>query len=207
MADEDAEDTEENTDAPEGEEGEGEEGAEGKKGGKKKLILFAVVPLLVILAGGGGAYFMGYLDGLLGKTPMECVEVDDGHGGKVEECTPVEEGDESKDGEESEKTAGPGHFLKVPELVVNLSSNDRQPRFLKISVELELEEEGDVAAMEAVMPRIKDHFQTYLRELRVEDLRGSAGIYRLRLELLSRVRAAAPEIEVRDVLFQEILIQ
>ena len=38
--------------------------------------------------------------------------------------------------------------------------------------------------IEAVMPRIVDNFQIYLRELRLEDLRGSAGIYRLREELL-----------------------
>jgi hypothetical protein len=32
-------------------------------------------------------------------------------------------------------------------------------------------------------------------------------MYRMKIELLSRVRAAAPEIKVRDVLFQEILVQ
>jgi len=63
------------------------------------------------------------------------------------------------------------------------------------------------ASVENVMPRVIDQFQTYLRELRVKDLRGSAGIYRLQMELLSRVNAAAYPVEVQDVLFQEILIQ
>ena len=57
------------------------------------------------------------------------------------------------------------------------------------------------------MPRIVDNFQVYLRELRVEDLRGSSGLYRLREELLQRVNAAAAPAKVTDVLFKELLIQ
>jgi flagellar protein FliL len=57
------------------------------------------------------------------------------------------------------------------------------------------------------MPRIIDNFQVYLRELRVEDLRGSGGIYRLREELLTRVNAATAPAKVVDVLFKEMLVQ
>ena len=52
-----------------------------------------------------------------------------------------------------------------------------------------------------------DNFQVYLRELRVEDLRGSAGIYRLREELLARVNSAVRPTKVKDVLFKEMLVQ
>jgi flagellar FliL protein len=38
-------------------------------------------------------------------------------------------------------------------------------------------------------------------------LKGSAGMYRLREELLARVRVAVAPIKVRDVLFNQILIQ
>ncbi len=71
----------------------------------------------------------------------------------------------------------------------------------------DLEKAEDQARFETILPRVIDQFQTYLRELRVEDLRGSSGMYRMKIELLNRVRAAAPAIEVKDVLFQEILIQ
>jgi flagellar protein FliL len=64
-----------------------------------------------------------------------------------------------------------------------------------------------VARLQAVMPRVIDNFQVYLRELRVEDLRGSAGVYRLREELLVRVNSAAAPVKVRDVLFKEMLVQ
>jgi len=102
---------------------------------------------------------------------------------------------------------GRAAFLKIPDMIVNLSSDDGQPRYLRLSVQLELKNDADKATIEAVMPRVIDQFQTYLRELRVRDLRGSAGIYRLQMELLSRVNAAAYPVEVNDVLFQEILIQ
>jgi flagellar FliL protein len=57
------------------------------------------------------------------------------------------------------------------------------------------------------MPRILDNFQVYLRELRLDDLRGSAGMYRLREELLARVNAAVAPVKVRDILFKEMLVQ
>ncbi len=100
-----------------------------------------------------------------------------------------------------------GRFLAIPTMIVNLNSDDGTPRYLRLTVQLEMEDSGDAHEVEAVMPRVVDQFQTYLRELRVKDLRGSAGIYRLQTELLWRVNQAADPIEVKDVLFQEILIQ
>jgi len=95
----------------------------------------------------------------------------------------------------------------MPEMLVNLNTAGRRTSFLKISVSLELENATDIPRIEAVMPRIVDNFQIYLRELRVEDLRGSAGLYRLREELLSRVNNAAQPARVNDVLFKEMLVQ
>ena len=65
----------------------------------------------------------------------------------------------------------------------------------------------DQKVLEQVLPRVVDNFQVYLRELRAEDLRGSAGLYRLREDLLSRAQTAAAPADVRDVLFKEMLIQ
>ena len=90
---------------------------------------------------------------------------------------------------------------------MNLSSNGRKASYLKMSVSLELASQLDVARVQAVMPRIIDNFQVYLRELRVEDLKGSAGLYRLREELLRRVNAAAAPAKITDVLFKEMLVQ
>ena len=54
---------------------------------------------------------------------------------------------------------------------------------------------------------IRDSFQTYLRELRLDDLRGSAGMYRLREELLTRINVAVQPSKVSAVLFKEMLVQ
>jgi flagellar FliL protein len=50
-------------------------------------------------------------------------------------------------------------------------------------------------------------FQTYIREIRPEELRGSTGTYRLREELIARAQIAVHPAQVRDVLFVEMLVQ
>ena len=57
------------------------------------------------------------------------------------------------------------------------------------------------------MPSITDSFQVYLRELRLEDLKGSAGLMRLKEELLVRLNIAAGTTQINDVLFKEMLVQ
>ena len=82
----------------------------------------------------------------------------------------------------------------------------RIPDLSAMKVEVQINE-LDVARLRTLSPRIIDNFQVYLRELRVEDLRGSAGIYRLREELLARVNAAVHPTKVKDVLFKDMLVQ
>lgn len=165
-----------------------EEGAEAPKpSGKmpgKKLILFIALPVLLLIGGGAGAYFTGLLDPLLG------IEAE----GAVEE-------------ELAKAPSGPAVFFEIPEMLVNLNSTGRKVGYLKISISLELGSEEDLATLEGVMPRVVDSFQVYLRGLRVEDLQGSAGLQRLREELLLRVATAAQPAQIRDVLFREMLIQ
>ena len=170
----------------------------GGGGGKKKLILFIVLPLLLVVGAGAGAYFSGLLDGLLHK------------GGETEAAAEPE-----KKSKAEKKDAAPEHptevqaavFYDLPEILVNLNSPGRKQNFLKIRVSLELESALDVGKIEAVMPRIIDNFQVYLRELRVDDLQGSAGMLRLREELMARVNNAVKPAKVNDVLFKEMLVQ
>ncbi len=154
-----------------------------KKFAGKKLVLFVVLP--VLLLGGGAAAVMG---GFLGSTDDKNAEVAD----KTEQRKA-----------EAPRTV----FFDLPELLVNLNSNSRRPSFLKITVSLELENPDDVTRIESVKPRIIDNFQVYLRELRIDDLRGSAGIYRLREELLARVNVSVHPATVKNVLFKEVLVQ
>jgi flagellar FliL protein len=154
----------------------------------KKLILFIVLPLLLLVGAGGATYFLGLLDPLLG------IEA-------------TAEGDAAAAGEGEHAEAGPSVYYELPEMLINLNSTGKKSNFLKITVSLELESAEAVTEVEAVLPRVIDSFQVYLRELRIDDLRGSAGLYRLREELLLRVNAAVEPVKVRDVLFKEMLVQ
>ena len=168
--------------APEGEGGgEGEQPAKKKLAGKK-LVLFVAAPALLFCVGGGAtAYFLGLFGGA--------------------------KHDEHAMAEEAKKPPKPAVFYNLPELLVNLNAQGRRGNFLKISLSLELDDANDIARVEAVLPRIVDAFQAYLRELRPEDLRGSSGMYRLREELLARVNASTQPAKVSDVLFKEMLVQ
>lgn len=150
-----------------------------------KKILIVVLPILLIAGAGAGLYFTGVLDSLFGKGKAEHVEV------KVE----------------GPKVLGPAAFMDLPEMLVNLQSSGRKQAFLKIRVAIELEAPTDEPKIAMVMPRIVDSFQVYLRELRVEDLQGAAGMHLLREELLTRVQASAKPVKVNDVLFREMLVQ
>ena len=149
----------------------------------KKLVLFVVLPLLLLIGAGGGAYM--FLAG----------------GGEAHEET------EASPEEQKQAASANAVFYELPEMLVNLNAGGKQTNYLRIRVALELQGADQVGKLEAVLPRIVDHFQVYLRELRLEDLNGSAGIVRLKEELLTRVSVAAPDAKVNDVLFKEMLVQ
>ena len=129
---------------------------------------------------------------------------------KVEPCTPeqTEADAEAADAADKDKKGDekPAYY-NMPDILVNLDGHGRKASVLKIAVTIQVNSAEDVKLMEDKMPRVVDDFQTFLREVRVEDLRGSAGIYRLRQELLARVKPAVAPIKVKDVLFKELLIQ
>ncbi|MEI8397325.1 MAG: flagellar basal body-associated FliL family protein [Rhodospirillaceae bacterium] len=152
-----------------------------KKFSGKKLVLFIVLPLILLLGAGAGVYFSGIL------APKHEEHKEEPKPEEKESLVPI--------------------FFEVPDMLINLNTTGRRPTFLKISISLQISREADREELNRIMPRIIDNFQVYLRELRLEDMRGSAGMYRLREELLTRVVAAAQPVRVKDVLFKEMLIQ
>jgi len=180
-----AEDLEEEIEAGEdaGEEG----GASAKKHGKKMLFIIIGAAVLVVIGGLAGAWFTGLLDPVVAMIT-----------GKPAETAASKEG---------AKSAGDVVFLDLPEMLVNLNTGGRKAAYLKMRVSLELQNQQDVPKVEALMTRITDAFNVFLRELRVDDLKGSAGMYRLREEMLARVGAAVAPVKVNDVLFKEMLVQ
>jgi flagellar FliL protein len=114
-------------------------------------------------------------------------------------------------GEETHAEAAapkPPSFVDVPEILVNLAgSPGERVQYLKVKLVLELKEEKQVEAIKPSMPRVTDIFQSYLRELRPTDLNGSAGLFRLKEELIKRVNVALAPNQVSAVLFKEVVVQ
>jgi flagellar FliL protein len=165
----------------------GTDAAEGSaappKGGRKKLLLIAAPVLLLALL--AGLWFGGILPGLLGLGPEEEAAA----AAPAAPATPV-----------------PG-FLELPEIVSNLNAPGRRTSFVRLRAKIEVSDSTQIPALQAAMPRLIDLFSTYLREVRPEELRGSAGTHRLREELIARASLIAPPARVTDVLFLEILVQ
>ena len=183
-----------------------------KKLSGKKLVLLGVLPLVLLLGGGGAAVMMMSGGGDAEEAHALAESHDSGHSEAQHEEKPAEEDIQVTDGDGRDlgvvKFAGTDLiFFELPDMIVNLNTSGSQPRFLKIKVALEFGDRKIVTRLRRDMPRIIDHFQIYLRELRREDLRGSAGMYRLKEELMIRVNQTVQPSRIRDVLFKEMLVQ
>ena len=164
--------------------GDGEEEGGKKKLSGKTLVLFIVLPLLLVVGGVGGAFMMGVFGG-------------------------GEEEEQAEMGADGKKVVDPSKvvFYELPELIINLRSKEERASFVKFRVTLELHDATALPKIEPLMPRIMDNCQVYLRELRPSDLDGSAGLFRLKEEILRRINMDVRPYEVADVLFTEMIIQ
>lgn len=203
------------SDAPaaEGESGEGADAAP-----KKKIpLLFIAIPAAVLVLGGGGAaaFFM------LQPKPA-AAEAEGGEHGEAKA--------DAGHGEEKKKEGGGGHgggaegaadpsmgviaegpdgvtFFTLPDMVMNIQGPEGRPMVMKLKLTLETKDAHVAEQLQAEMPRLQDMFQGFLRELRPEDLAGSAGSFQLRAEILRRVNLVAAPGKVDAVLIEEMLVQ
>jgi flagellar FliL protein len=180
------------------------EGAEGDVPAKKKLplkliIIAAVVGVLVLGGGGTAAMFL-----LKPKPGTQQVAKNE---------KPKKKKDEKKEGGKPDPNAaqvsdGPDGvvYYTMPDLTVNMQSADGRPTFMKLKLTLELPDESQVDVLNENGPRIQDMFQSFLRELRPEDLNGSQGSYQLRMEIQRRVNLVIAPAKINSVLIEEMLI-
>jgi flagellar FliL protein len=195
------------TEAPAAAEGAGEgdeltiEAAPKKKPPLKILIAGAAAAVLVLGGGGGAAFFL--------MAPKDAHKASGHKPAKKKKSG----GDHGKGDKPADKNAaviadGPNGviFYTLPDIVVNMQTADGRPTFLKLKLTLELADGSVVDALEPARPRMKDMFQTFLRELRPEDLAGSQGSYQLRMEILRRVNLVVAPAKVNAVLIEEMLI-
>ncbi|KRA69801.1 flagellar basal body protein FliL [Caulobacter sp. Root656] len=192
--------------APEGEEG----AAEGEAPAKKKppmMIIIAAAAAVVLIGGGVTGFLLlkpkpdahGEAGHEKPKKKEKKKEEKGGHGGGGE-AAPVAGAPVIKEGPDGVV------FYTLPDIVVNMQAADGKSTFLKLKLTFELPDEETAEALTPNLPRLQDMFQTFLRELRPEDLNGSQGSYQLRAELLRRVNLVAAPSKVNAVLIEEMLI-
>ncbi len=178
---------------------EGEAPAKKKMSGKK-LVLFFILPAVLVLGGGGAAAYLLLFNG---AHPEQ--HADGGHA----KAKGADHSGESTPGPNGTTiTQGEGVvFVTMPEMLVNISGPDGRPAFLKLKLTIEAPNDEVSAALTSQLPRVSDEFNGFLRELRTDDLAGSAGAYRLRLELLRRVNLAIAPAQANAVLIEEMMVQ
>jgi len=162
------------------------DGAQPAKKSKLKLIIIAAAAALVVAGGGGAALMMM-------------------SGGKAAQAE--DHGAAAGEGAHGEAAEAHTFVFNLPPMTVNLNSEGETQSFLKLSIAMEVADEETMTLIQPRMARVIDAFQVYLRELRKSDLEGSAGIYRLKEELLRRINVAVAPSHVNSILFKEILVQ
>ena len=159
-----------------------EEGAAGEEAPKSKKKLFMIIGgvMLLAAAGGGGWFFL--------KKPSP---------------------EQTAAAEAAAKAKAPVAFLDMKDMMIGMSNSGQQDRqsIMKIKVVLEIADAKAADQIKPLLPRVEDAFQVFMRELRPSDLEGSAGMFRLKEELLRRVNLTVYQAKVDAVLFKELLVQ
>ena len=196
------------SEAAPGAEGEGDAAEAPAK--KKIPLLFIIIPAALVVLGGGGA------TAFLMMKPKPA-EASGGHAAPAKDDKKAKkEGGGHGGGKEGEAAPGAGKiaagpdgvtFYTLPDMIVNIQSADGRPTYLKLRLTLEMKDASVASHLQAEAPRMQDMFQSFLRELRPEDLAGSAGSYQLRAEILRRVNLIAAPGKVDAVLIEEMLVQ
>lgn len=183
--------------------------SEEKKPKSKKKLIIIIIFLLLIIGGGAGAYFMGMLDSFIGGAEHSEEANEDGEHDKSghHENNDSSHSDDSHGEDAANATQAEAMYHSLPEFVANLNPGSATPSFIKIKVTIEAANEKIITKIQEKQPKIRDIVNTYLRELRPSDLKGSAGIYRLREELTFRVNKILYPDKINSILVQDILIQ
>jgi flagellar FliL protein len=180
----------------------------GKSGsGRGRLFAVVLVGLVVMLgAGGAGAYFMGLFGGSTSASASEAAHAGNGQADAHAGPQGGEDGHGAEAG--ADQASGPNViFVDLPDVLVNLSSDSRRMRFLKLRLAVEVSSQNVADTVAKLTPRIMDSFQLYLRGLTVDELGGPSALHRLKQEMLARINLALEPSRIEDVLFKEMLVQ
>ena len=181
---------------------------------KKPLLILGIFLLSVFAAVGGVTLAIGpdavlSMAGLGGDedVPEPVEEAADGHGEETEEHAQADDGHGA-----AKDTEGKMPVMPFPEIIVNVTDNGiegrQASRFLKLNMLLVYDESLEGA--ERLLSReiyLRDTFQDFLRQLHVNDLRGSHGLAMMKTELLRRARAVGHTEAPVEILIADMVVQ
>lgn len=168
----------------------------------KSSKLSIIIGVFLALIGGGGGFYAAQ-SGLL---PFG----DSGQGG-AEHAEAVEAGHHETDGHEPVSSdyatgapIGDIAFVPIDPLLISLgpAANARHLRF-KAQIETPSKYASEV---EALMPRIIDVLNSYLRAVEETDLEKPSALVRLRAQMLRRVQIVCGPSRVNDLLIMEFVL-
>ncbi|MCR6634450.1 flagellar basal body-associated FliL family protein [Devosia sp.] len=164
--------------------------APAKKGVNKLFIIIGAAAVVVLLAGAGLFFFMS-----------------SGSSAPATDAHAAPAGEHGAAAGEHGAGAADTFIFNLEPMMVNLQSVDGVQNYMKLTVALEVADETMMTEIQPKLAKVIDAFQVYMRELRKSDLEGSAGVYRLKEELLRRVNLAVYPARIESILFKEILVQ
>lgn len=147
---------------------------------KKRSKLPLIAGLVGAILAGGGGFYATY-SGLLWPRAAAATG-EDGH----------------------EDTAPDIAYVAIEPVVISLAPTAKN-RHLKMSAQLEVESPAS-AEVAALMPRILDVLNGYLRAIDVAQIEDPSALVRIRAQLLRRIQVVVGEGRVRDLLITEFVL-
>lgn len=154
-----------------------------EEGPKKKSKMPLIIGLVLALVGGGGGFF-AVQSGMLFADPEEHVAEADSHEDIPEMPDVV--------------------FVPMDPVIINLGKG-AQNQYLRFRGELEVGGDSEVEVA-ALLPRVMDVLNGYLRAVDVHELENPNALILLRAQMLRRIQIVTGEGRVKDLLIMEFVL-
>lgn len=154
--------------------------------GKRGLIKWGIIGIIVIVIAGGGLFGWKVLSKKGGEesghAPEPSAAKEEGHSGAA------------------------GQMIPLESFIVNLADT-AEVRYLKVTVNLEVNSEGISEEVQARMPQIRDGLLMLLTSKTSTDVKEIGGKLKLQDEMVTRVNNYLKEGKVKAVYFTEFVMQ
>lgn len=99
-----------------------------------------------------------------------------------------------------------GALFSLDTFIVNLADQERS-RYLRVTMDLELEAAADVGKLNERLPQIRDRILMILPSKRFADIASMEGKTALRDEIISKLNGLFPQNMITNIFFTEFVVQ